>query len=73
MDSRPSCPPAHYDAIAHGDRLSVKEVHSGISQGRLVLMDETQNRDIPLVVELSDREKRTLLAGGLINATRRGA
>jgi aconitate hydratase len=62
--------PADYDAVNQGDTLEVKDAYSGIEQGEFTLADTANGANIRLKVELSARQKRILLAGGLINLTR---
>jgi aconitate hydratase len=62
---------ADYGRVEKGDTLRVTGVRAAIERGNsLVLRNETRGVDIPLRLELSARERRNLLAGGLINATR---
>ncbi|MBD3240540.1 MAG: aconitate hydratase [Chitinivibrionales bacterium] len=57
--------------IEKGDALVVENVRQAVEQGdTLVLRNETRGVDIPLTLELSERERRNLLAGGLINAVK---
>ncbi len=65
--------PDDYAKVAMGDALRVTGVRAAVESGDgLVMRNETCSVDIPLRVELSARERRNLLAGGLINATRGG-
>jgi len=64
--------PADYDKIKAGDSLEIKDIYKGVESGVLLLIDKTQNVTIELKVEASERQKKILLAGGLINATKKG-
>jgi aconitate hydratase len=65
--------PADYDAIATNDRLTMPNLRAAVAgDGRAILRNETQGLDIPVVTTLSSRQKRLLLAGGLLPAVARG-
>jgi aconitate hydratase len=60
--------------IDKGDVLVVEGVRDAVAGGgALTLRNDTKGVDIPLILDLSERERRNLLAGGLINATRESA
>ena len=56
--------PEDYDRIEQGDVLSLSDVHEGLKADRLIL--HAANKEIPLRMELADRQKEMLLAGGLL-------
>jgi len=57
--------------IHQGDLLEVTGVREALeSKDTLTLRNATRSIDIPLKLELSARERKNLLAGGLINATK---
>ena len=61
-----------YDCIESGDELVLEDARSQIKNGReLVLRNITKNKDIPVKVALSERQVEIILAGGLLNYTRR--
>ena len=64
--------PSDYDSINEGDELSLPGVRKMISQGKtkLLLINKTQGREIPVLCELSGRTKDIILAGGLLDYTR---
>jgi aconitate hydratase len=62
--------PADYDTVMAGDMFEVKDVYSGIESGELALVNSARGAKIHLKVDLSERQKRILIAGGLINATK---
>ena len=60
--------PADYDRLRQGDRLCLRHVHEGLESGSITL--EVNGEEIPLVCAFSERQRRVLLAGGLLNYTR---
>jgi len=57
-----------YEKIAAGDRLLVEQARAAVDgNGRAVLRNATRGVDIAVRVNLSERQKRILLAGGLLN------
>jgi len=61
-----------YECIESGDELVLEDARSQIKNGReLVLRNITKNKDIPVKVALSERQVEIILAGGLLNYTRR--
>jgi aconitate hydratase len=62
---------ADYDGIEAEDRLEVQNLRQAIESGsRLVLKNLTRGTQIELTADITAREKKMILAGGLINATR---
>ena len=62
---------ADYDKILLGDELLIENVTECIRNGReLVVKNLTNNEDIPVVCELSDRAIEIVLAGGLLSYTK---
>jgi len=63
--------PEDYDTIEQGDTIRVENVRDAIENGTpLVMENGTKGITIPLKIELSPREKTSVLAGSLINAVR---
>jgi aconitate hydratase len=62
--------PADYESIKQGDLLEVKDAYTGIEKGELSLANSSTGAVIVLKVDLSERQKQIVLAGGLINLTR---
>ena len=61
--------PADYEKIEEADRVEVKGMHEALEgDGKPVLRNDTKALDIPLKLDLTEREKRILLAGGLLNS-----
>jgi aconitate hydratase len=55
------------EQVSVGDKLSVANVREILNAGKGVLRNETRNVDIPVRVELTERQVGILLAGGLLN------
>lgn len=62
--------PADYDGIQQGDLLEAKDIYTGVEKGELVLVNPTNGKNITLKIDLSERQKEIVLAGGLINLTK---
>ncbi|AUS97863.1 aconitate hydratase [Clostridium thermosuccinogenes] len=63
---------ADYDSIDCGDELVIEDARNRIKNGgELLLRNITKNKDIKVKVALSERQAEMILAGGLINYTRR--
>ncbi len=60
--------PADYDRLSPGDRIRVSGLRQALSEGatRLVLKVSGKG-EIPVRVELTERERRIILAGSLLN------
>ena len=59
---------ADYDKLEQGDKLTLSNVHEGLKEGRII-MKVNGKTDIPLTMELAERQKEMLLAGGLLKYT----
>ncbi|MGD9818423.1 MAG: aconitate hydratase, partial [Desulfomonilaceae bacterium] len=61
--------PEDYDSIAQGDSISIESVRRQIENGatELVAKISSTGKKIPLLLQVTDRERKILLAGGLIN------
>jgi aconitate hydratase len=61
-----------YAGIESGDRIRVEDVRSSVKAGRpLILRNETRGTQIKTVYDLSERQRETLLDGGLLNHVKR--
>lgn len=58
---------ADYDQIALGDELVIENAIDGVKAGKVVLMNKTKDQAYIMHIEVSERQKEMLLAGGLIN------
>lgn len=58
-----------YESIAQGDEIVIKSVKQRIADGATELMAELKKsgKQIPLLLDVTDRERKILIAGGLIN------
>jgi aconitate hydratase len=60
--------PADYGKIESGDTITVENVRKSIEKGEpLVLVNETKGTEIKAQYDLSERQRQTLLDGGLLN------
>lgn len=59
--------PDDYELVKQGDKIALHGVHEGLKADRVYL--EADGHRIPLVMELADRQKEILLAGGLLKYT----
>ena len=63
---------ADYDKIEQGDRLIIEGIHEGLAADRLaltVMRGGSEAAKIALRMELAERQKEMLLAGGLLRYT----
>jgi len=63
-----------FDKIDAGDSLEIAGIRTALEKGEnsLVIRNTTKNIDIPVTYELSERERKIMLAGGLLNYTKEG-
>jgi len=61
--------PDDYDKIDQGDKVIIPDVRKALIEntGKLVMKNLTKNIDIPLTFNLSDRERKIVLLGGMLN------
>jgi aconitate hydratase len=60
-----------YDRVKQGDRLRVRQARRQLERGeRITIASESGEYEIELVSDLSESERATVLAGGLLNAIR---
>lgn len=57
-----------YEKVRQDDVLSLSGVRSGVKNGSLTVNDETQGFSFTVHMALSERQKQTILTGGLLNA-----
>lgn len=59
-----------YEILAQGDSLSLVNIKEEVTEGKeITLVNETQNKTIKVLLNVSERERQILLAGGLLNYT----
>ena len=59
--------PDDYDKLEQGDTLRLSNIYEGLKQDRIIL--QSGDKEIPLRIELAERQKEMLLAGGLLKYT----
>ena len=59
-----------YESVSMGDELVLKNVHSGLKSGEIILENKTNGSQITLLCNFTDRQVDILLSGGLINYTK---
>jgi aconitate hydratase len=59
-----------YDKISQGDALKIDGLLEALETGKATLVDTTSGVKIPLVLEISERQKGMLKAGGLLNTVK---
>jgi aconitate hydratase len=62
--------PDTYDAIGQGDVLAADGVHAGIDAGRFTMRNETRGTSFEVEIDLTERERGLLKAGGVLPYTR---
>jgi aconitate hydratase len=62
--------PSVYDAIEEGDVLTAEGVHAGIDAGRFTMRNETKDTSFEVEIDLTERERTLLKAGGVLPYTR---
>lgn len=60
--------PNDYDAISQDDAIMIEDISAGMENG--ILKMKCGNKTIPLICELSSRQQKILLSGGLLNYTK---
>lgn len=61
-----------YNKLNQNDELVLTSVLDGLTSGKMVLLDKTTNQEITLTCNFTERQKNTLLAGGLLKYTKQG-
>ncbi len=59
--------PEDYDLIEQGKKLEIRDIYEGIKSDKV--MAKSDGYEIPLIMELADRQKDILLKGGLLKYT----
>ncbi|MBQ8910805.1 MAG: aconitate hydratase [Oscillospiraceae bacterium] len=60
--------PDDYDVLSQDDSLMIENIKDGMAKGQLIL--KASGREIKLSCDLTDRQQKILLAGGLLNFTK---
>lgn len=58
--------PGEYDLIDQGDEIILKNLEEGLSNGRIIMRNETKDRGFRLKADLTERQIKILKAGGLL-------
>ena len=59
-----------YDELNEGDRLRLEGLLDALENGRLTVVNETQNTSYTVELSVSEHERKSLLAGGYLNAVK---
>ena len=62
--------PADYDAIKQGSRVSMTGIRQAIAQGQTDISVLIHGREVKTRLDVSDRQRKILLAGGILNQAR---
>jgi len=64
---------ADYDKLDAGDEVNIMGVREALKEGKPIkLRDETKSVEIPLLYDLTPRQREIILAGGLLNLYGKG-
>ena len=64
------CNESDYDRISADDSLTLKNISTAVSASdKAVLVNNTKNEEYELCLDLSERARQILLAGGMLNYT----
>jgi len=59
---------ADYDDLGRGDHLEIPDIRKILEKnGRVIVRNRSKGKSFPVSYELSERQKRVLLAGGALN------
>ncbi|MBT1077039.1 aconitate hydratase [Geobacter grbiciae] len=64
--------PADYDLVKQGDRLVFPDVRRLVASGAAEIPVQVGGREIVTILEVSDRQRQELLAGGTLNFVKKG-
>lgn len=59
--------PADYDSIKQGDKISIPGIRDAVAEGSSDIPALVDGRQIMTKLDVSDRQRRILLAGGILN------
>jgi aconitate hydratase len=63
--------PADYDGIEQGDMIRIAGVRNAIAEGASDIPVTVNGREVMTKLDVSDRQRRILLAGGILNLAKR--
>ena len=64
--------PKDYDAVTQGRQLRLTDIPKGMSTGKLTVTDAVTGRTFKVLCQLTRRQQKILLRGGLLNYTKEG-
>ncbi len=64
--------PADYDRLEQGHKLRLADIHKGMAEGEIAVLDETTGEKITAVCEFTKRQQDILRCGGLLGYTKEG-
>ncbi len=64
--------PDDYEILQQGDTLRLSDIQTGMAQGKITVVNETTGKTATTLCNLSDRQQKILLCGGLLNYTKEG-
>ena len=64
--------PVDYDALEQGATLRLTDLSAGMKAGRVNIVDESTGKIFTALCDLSERQQKILLSGGLLNYTKEG-
>jgi len=64
--------PEDYDTVRQDHILSLTDIHNGMKNGRIAILNETTGKTIYGVCSFTERQQQILKLGGLLNYTREG-
>ncbi len=64
--------PGDYELLELGHRLRLTQIHQGLAQGKIAVLDEDTGKTLFVNCEFTQRQQQMLLAGGLLNYTKEG-
>lgn len=56
-----------YDTLQQGDVLALDNIHTSVREGIIHIINKTKKREIKTKLDVTDRQKKYILAGGLLN------
>ena len=64
--------PEDYDALEQDHVLQLSDLRSGMASGKINVLDVTTGKEVTALCDLSERQQKILLCGGLLNYTKEG-
>ena len=64
--------PDDYEILKQGDSLKLTDIKAGMAAGSITVVNETTGKAATTLCNLSDRQQKILLCGGLLNYTKEG-